>query len=282
VTVDLPVGISLAAMAAARGLGLCMACIAAVLVSAGALQAGAPDPVDARIRLLVYDVDEVYRLRGYVGYQIDLEFESGETFVGLGSGDLDSLTFAAQDNHLFVKPRAGGADTNITVLTTRRTYHFDYSSSERRADGSFGDVIYVLRFIYPPPPQHSDQGATVEHELTSAPQARPHNINYGYHGSSQLKPVSAWDDGIQTRLRFDSHEELPAIFVHNDDGSESLLNFTMDGAELVVHRIARRLSVRRGGLQGCILNQNYSGSGQHLDSETIAPGVERTTRQRPP
>jgi type IV secretion system protein VirB9 len=231
--------------------------------------------------LLVYDADEVYRLRGYVGYQIDLEFESGETFVGLGSGDLDGLSFAAQDNHLFVKPRAGGTDTNITVLTTRRTYHFDYSSSELRADGSLGDVVYVLRFIYPP--QHLDHGAaTVEHELTSAPQARPHNLNYGYHGSSQLKPVSAWDDGIQTHVRFDSHEELPAIFVHNDDGSESLLNFTMDGAEVVVHRIARRLSVRRGGLQGCILNQNYGGSGQRLDSETISPSVERTTRQRPP
>jgi type IV secretion system protein VirB9 len=280
-TANLLVRTSLAAYAAARRPGLWMACVAAVLVSAGALPATASDPVDARIRLLVYDADEVYRLRGYVGYQIDLEFESGETFVGLGSGDLDSLTFAAQDNHLFVKPRAGGADTNITVLTTRRTYHFDYSSSERRADGSFGDVIYVLRFIYPP--QHPDRGAaTVEHELTSAPQARPHNLNYEYHGSSQLKPVSAWDDGIQTRLRFDSHEELPAIFLRNDDGSESLLNFTMDGAELVVHRIARRLSVRRGGLHGCILNQNYSGSGQRLDSETIAPAVERTTRQRPP
>src|SRR5262249_25115310 len=163
----------------------------------------------------------------------------------------------------------------------RRTYHFDYSSSERRADGTFGDVIYVLRFIYPA--RHVDQDeATVEHELTSAPKARPSNLNYGYHGSSQLKPVSAWGDGIHTRLRFDSHEELPAIFVRNDDGSESLLNFTMDGAELVVHRIARRLSVRRGSLQGCILNQNYSGSGQRLDSETVAPAVERTTRQRPP
>src|SRR5262249_40847671 len=132
---------SRAAIAAARGVGLWVGCVAAMLASAGAPPAAASDPVDARIRSLVYDADEVYRLRGYVGYQIDLEFESGETFVGLGSGDLDSLTFAAQDNHLFVKPRAGGADTNITVLTTRRTYHFDYSSSERRADGTFGDVI---------------------------------------------------------------------------------------------------------------------------------------------
>jgi type IV secretion system protein VirB9 len=273
----LPVRTSLAGFAVARSLGLWMACVAAVLVSAGALPATASDPVDARIRLLVYDADEVYRLRGYVGYQIDLEFESGETFVGLGSGDLDSLTFAAQDNHLFVKPRAGGADTNITVLTTRRTYHFDYSSSERRADPSLGDVIYVLRFVYPS--QRSDRSAaTIEHELTSAPQTRPHNLSYGYRGSAQLKPVSVWDDGVQTRLRFDAHEELPAIFVRNDDGSESLLNFTVDAGELVVHRVARQLTVRRGSLHGCILNENYSGSGQRMESGTVAPAVERAIR----
>ena len=71
-----------------------------------------------RIRLARYAADEVYRLRGFVGYQIDLEFEAGESFVGLGAGDLESLTFAAQANHLFLKPRAAGVDTNLTVLTS--------------------------------------------------------------------------------------------------------------------------------------------------------------------
>src|SRR6516225_8505383 len=70
--------------------------------------AAEPGTADDRIRVLVYAEDEVYRLKGYAGFQIDLEFESGEAFVGLGTGDLDSLTFAAKDNHLFLKPRAAG------------------------------------------------------------------------------------------------------------------------------------------------------------------------------
>jgi type IV secretion system protein VirB9 len=230
--------------------------------------------------VLVYATDEVYRLKGYIGYQIDLEFERGEAFVGLGTGDLDSLTFAAQDNHLFVKPRAGGADTNLTVLTTRRIYHFDYTTTERRPDPAFGDVIYVLRFVYPP--QRSDRAAAaVEHELVTAPEARGRNLDYSYRGTPTLKPVSAWDDGVQTRLRFDSRAELPAVFVRNDDGSESLLNFTLDAGELVVHRVARQLTVRRGHLRGCILNHGYTGSGERLDSETVAPEVKRATRELP-
>jgi type IV secretion system protein VirB9 len=77
---------------------------------------------DARIRTAAYDSNEVYRLHGFVGYQIDLEFEPGETFVGLGSGDLEGLAFVGQENHLFLKPKAAKVATNLTVLTSRRHY----------------------------------------------------------------------------------------------------------------------------------------------------------------
>jgi type IV secretion system protein VirB9 len=275
----LPPGMAARTPSAALDVGVL--CGALLMAQTPALSAAAPPSADARIRVLVYAADEIYRLKGFVGYQIDLEFESGEAFVGLGTGDLDSLTFAAQDNHLFLKPRAGGIDTNLTVLTNRRTYHFDYSASDRRPDPAFGDVIYVLRFAYPP--QGSPRvAAALEHDLANAPTKRWHNLSYGYRGSPQLKPTSAWDDGVQTRLRFDPHEELPAIFIRNDDGTESLTNFTVDAGELVVHRIARQLVVRRGGLQGCIVNEGFSGRGQRLDSGTVAPEVERITRELPP
>ena len=46
--------------------------------------------VDSRVRISAYDGDEVYKLRGFVGYQIDIEFEAvAELFTGLGAGDLE-------------------------------------------------------------------------------------------------------------------------------------------------------------------------------------------------
>src|SRR5207248_289194 len=151
------------------------------------------------------------------------------------------------------------------LLTTRRTYQFAYSASAQRPDPALGDVIYALRFTYPP--SAADRAAdAVERRLTSASGERPRNLAYAYRGSPQLKPVSAFDDGVQTRLAFDARGELPAIFVRNDDGSESLVNFTVDRGELVVHRVARQFTVRRGGLKGCIVNQDFSGEGERLGS----------------
>src|SRR5277367_2223291 len=102
--------------------------------------------VDIRIRVAAYDSAEVYKLRGLVGYQIDLEFEPGETFVGLGAGDMEGLSFVGQENHLFLKPKAARVATNLTVLTTRRHYHFDYTAVAQRPIEE--DVIYSLRFTY--------------------------------------------------------------------------------------------------------------------------------------
>ena len=237
--------------------------------------------IDSRVRVAAYVPDEVYRLRGYAGYQIDLEFEPGETFLGLGTGDIESLTFAAQENHLFLKPRITGVSTNLTVLTSRRAYHFDYSATARRPDSEDQDVVYVLRFTYPLLPATGQQDAELSRRLSDADHVAL-NLDYWYCGSPDLKPIAAWDDGVQTHLRFGLRQELPAVFLRNDDGTESLVNFTVDGSGMIVHRLSRRLIVRRGKLTGCVVNASFDSAGERALSGTVAPGVERHLREAHP
>lgn len=233
---------------------------------------------DARIRVAAYSGNRVYRLVGYVGYQIDLEFEPDEAFVGLGAGDIEGLAFASQGNHLFLKPKASRVSTNLTVLTNRREYQFDYTASAASPDSREPDVTYVLRFIYPKPAATVDTAGKIEHQLDSAAASRPRNFDYWYCGFAALKPIAASDDGVHTRLRFGAHAELPAIFVRNDDGSESLLNFNMDAGDMVIHRVAQRFVLRRGLLRGCIVNRSFDGGGERLESGTVSPKVVRVTQ----
>lgn len=253
-------------------------CLAAALVDANPLRAASlPDP---RIREVPYRSDTVYRLRGYVGYQIDITFAPGERFTGLGVGDSKGVAFAADANHLFLKPRAAHVATNLTVLTNLRTYLFDYEAGPRPPDPSGADVIYALRFEYPPVPvpAASLERRRVETDLAAARSTRPRNYDYWYCGDPSLKPAAAWDDGVETTLVFGAHAELPAIFALNEDGSESLVNFDVQAGRIVVQRVARRLIVRRGKLAGCIVDRAFVGGGQRLSSGTLAPNVQRVTR----
>ena len=261
----------------ARWLALAV-CAAPITFGARAETTPARVESDTRIRVAAYSGDKVYRLVGYVGYQIDLEFEADEAFVGLGAGDIEGLAFASQGNHLFLKPKASRVNTNLTVLTNRREYQFDYTARADRPDPHEPDVTYVLRFIYPKPPAAVDPAGQIKQKLDSAEALRPQNFDYWYCGFSALKPVAASDDGVHTRLRFGAHAELPAIFVRNDDGSESLLNFSMDGGDVVIHRVAQRFVLRRGHLRGCIVNKSFNGAGERLDSGTISPAVRRVTQ----
>lgn len=245
--------------------------------STGQDSGGGPVPhQDGRLRAVGYDAGQVYRLRGYVGYQVDLEFETGESFVGLGTGDVEALSFASQANHLFLKPRASRVRTNLTVLTTRRSYHFEYEVASASApDPRDPDLIYSLRFIYAPAAAPEDSAA---HVLDTSVTDVAVNRDYWYCGSPTLQPLAAFDDGVHTHLRFNPRSELPAVFVQNEDGSESLLNFNVQSGELIVHRVASRFVLRRGRLRGCIVNRGFEGVGHELQSGTVVPDVERSTR----
>jgi type IV secretion system protein VirB9 len=234
--------------------------------------------IDGRVRTASYNGDEVYRLRGVVGYQIDLEFEAGETFVGVAAGDIEGLSFLAQDNHLFLKPKASGVVTNLTVLTSRRHYQFDYSAVSRGPSAGAQEAIFALRFTYPPTQGAAGAAAAaarLDAQLGGASANRLQNRDYWYCGAATLRPTFASDDGVQTRLRFAANSDQPAIFVRNEDDSESLLNFHMEGGDVIVHRVARRFILRRGKLTGCIVNQGFDGGGARLDSGTVAPEVDR-------
>jgi len=239
----------------------------------------APGPGDSRIRSASYNADEVYRLYGFVGYDIGLEFANNEVFKGVNGGDLKAISYSAQENTFTFKPRVRTTRTNFTVTTNRRRYYIEYSATDKEPDVAAGNVIYVVRFIYP---QGTDSEPTpaerVDASLSRAGQQRPRNFDYWFCGRPELRPLAAFDDGVQTHLTFSTRAELPAVFLRNEDGSESLVNFTVTNRDLIVHRVVRQLVLRRGRLVGCIVNKSYQGSGEHLDSGTVSSEVQRASR----
>ena len=131
------------------------------LLLAGVAEAAvvpAPGRTDARVREIEYREDQVVSLTGYVGYHIHLELAPGETFVALGAGDSAAVDVAAEGPHVMVKPKAARVATNLTLVSSRRVYHFEYRSYE--AQPPFDSAIFALRFRYPVAPSTVTLGVT--------------------------------------------------------------------------------------------------------------------------
>jgi type IV secretion system protein VirB9 len=197
----------------------------------------------------------VYRLQGFVGYALDLEFAADEVCVSVSGGDMEGLTLAAQGNHLTIKPKAAPLQTNFTVYTNHRVYRVDYRAVTDSPDLTPQAVMYVVKFLYPPKVVTADVAKAAPSPSARKTPAPGINFDYWYCGDSALKPIAATDDGIQTRITFAPDTEWPAIYLYTDDGTESLVNFSVQGNTAVIHLVAEAYVLRRGNLHGCVGNR---------------------------
>jgi type IV secretion system protein VirB9 len=212
----------------------------------------APGPVDSRIRAVDYNAQDVVHLQAYLGYALELELEPGERVVNVAAGDTAALDIGVEGSRVLLKPRQPVAGMNLTVLTDRRAYHFDYHAARAAGEPPRQELTYALRFTFPQP--------------AVAPPAAPapRNLAYWYCGDASLRPLEAFDDGVQTHLHFGRGVVLPAVFAAEEDGSESMVNSHLDGDWLVIHRLARRFVLRTGSLVGCVEDRAQTGHGSRL------------------
>lgn len=235
-----------------------------------------PGRIDARVRTAPFDPNQVYRLQGTLGYAIDLIVSADEEFIGVSGGDLEAVVVAANKHRLTIKPAVAPLFTNFTLLTTRRAYAIEYQVSEPQE----GDEpqMFSVQFTYLPAPSSGPSPAEKAQQLLERP--RPIvNTDYWYCGDVGLEPQSASDDGLHSRLTFHPNTEWPAIYLLHADGSESLMNFSVQGNTAVIHRLFERVILRRGNLVGCVFNHAFNHAFNRAqdmpNSGTVSPEVSR-------
>jgi len=244
---------------------------------------------DARIKAVAYNAADVVKIIGHYGYSTDIEFAQGEQVQSVALGDSLAWEVAPMGSHLFVKPREDNAVTNATVVTNKRVYQL--SLDARHAAGLTGPhssgMFFEVRFRYPEDAAalaRAEQAKAEQAQLVARLDAPPKPLNWNYYacGERSLWPSEVDDDGRFTYLRFPNAQEIPAIFIINADGSESLVNGTMRGDQYVVQTTTRQLVLRRGKSVACLQNRSYNPRGIATPSDTVSPQVQRTLRAQAP
>jgi len=249
--------------------------------------------VDSRVRTIDYDPANVVRLGTFYGVSTHVQFGEGEKISDVAVGDTEAWQVIPRGRNLFFKPKAEKADTNVTVITNKRTYQFALVVQPRKVTDATAwkdpNLIYSLTFRYPDE-EAAERAAKekAEAELrkksevkSRLAEAKKEGINFDYWaaGSPEISPTSARDDGRFIYLTFSNNRDMPAVYEVDEDNNEALVNTSVDGNTIVVQRMVRKIVLRKGNYAVCIVNKSFSlDAGQDNTSGTIAPNVERVIK----
>lgn len=262
------------------------------LLSASAF-AQTPITTDSRIRTLVYNPNEVYELKFYYNYQSFIEFSEDEEIEMISIGEAFAWRLTPAGKRLFVRPLEIAAHTNMTIITNKRTYHFDIRSDEFNGKAD-EDLVYTVRFFYPqvgqplpippqlavpnvaarasamplPPPMPAGRsiiktpipGANVGQPLPNVIQRNPEgaelNFDYSLAGKSDnIVPLKVYDNGNETYFQFaNDNLVIPSISLVDVNGGEQPLTYIIRDNYVVVPAVGMQLTLRLADSLLCIYN----------------------------
>jgi type IV secretion system protein VirB9 len=202
------------------------------------VQAPVAQSQEPGVRLVDYVRDAVVPVRVPLNRQLTIEFAEGERIENVALGDSQGWQVAAsaRGDHLFVKPQ-GTAPTNMTVVTSSRTYLFELSPDS----GGYEAQVYTLRFLLPPGEMPPPRAAR-----TSPPVGA---IAYRLTGANALRPSVIHDDGVHTYLEWPEDVSMPAVFGIDETGGEVLVDGYVRGGIYTLDRVYDRLVFRMGKLR---------------------------------
>lgn len=248
---------------------------------------------DSRVRFVDYQPYNITRIVGSLRSSVQVEFAADEEIAHVALGNSVAWEVAPAGNILFLKPRENQPVTNISVVTTRRdgstrSYQMELTVRDGKVEVGQNTYFYV-KYRYPADEAERRRQAAAARTL--AAQAKeadnvlaiheaygPRNWRYSAQGSQALEPQSVYDNGKVTTFAFVGNQEMPAIYIENSDGSESLVPKSVDGNLVLVHAISRKFILRRGGDVLCVFNEAYDRVGINPDTNTTSPSVERVVR----
>lgn len=265
-------------------LGSALAVSAALAPGAAAVSRPVGGGDDPRIKTVDYNGDDVVAIIGHYGFSTNIEFAPGETVQSIALGDSLAWEVAPRGNQLFVKPREDDATTNMTVITDQRSYQFWLDAAQPVDKGRGAQMYFRVKFRYPRE-EAAQARAQAERARAAAAlrQTSPaRNYNYWACGHRRLRPSEAYDDGRFTYLRFPGSQEIPAAFVINSDGRETLASGSMRGNQLVLQTTAAKIILRKGRAVACLENRSFNWYGVDTPTGTTSPSVQRVIKRAAP
>lgn len=243
-----------------------------------ALKTPSNSQYDHRIRYVTYNVADVVQIETVLGVATHIILEEGEQYITHAFGDSDAYAFAHKGRHIFIKPKAELANTNLIVVTDKRSYKFRLQFRNDRAGAT-----YELAFHYPDTntqkSEENNQRSAIERGFHLS--VKGYNLSYTMSGNQDIAPINAWDNGRITYFKFPANMDMPSIYVVDAEGNESLIPRTVVGDSndiIAVHKVNPKWLIRLGKRALAVFNESYDPNGIPNTTGTISPAVHRVNK----
>jgi P-type conjugative transfer protein TrbG len=199
----------------------------------------------------------LYRLYASPEKVSTIALQPGEELIDVSTGDTvrwvigDTLSGQGGSRrvHILVKPTLPDLQTNLVVLTDRRTYHVELVSTAETYMASVSwtyptDGLIALR---------KQNARAIDEELRVADRGvRLDKLNFRYRiegDDPPWRPLRAFDDGRKVYIQMPSglaQGEAPPLFIAGGDGRPNLVNYRVRGTYYIVDRMFAVAELRLG------------------------------------
>lgn len=220
--------------------------IALILTASPAAAQISPRPGlgDPHFQQVDYHDGEITQVRAAPGFELMVELSPDEQIKNVAVGDPRAWSVSASrdGNRLFLRPLEAGSSTNMTVVTSVRTYAFDLFA----LGAPSSDMPYTIQFHYPGKSDAGNDGGYVDVAAIKRRLSR-----YRISGDRLLRPSSVSNDGEHTYISWPKDAPIPAVYTRDSTGNERLLNgkmgvddiYVVDGApQRLIFRIDRSVA----------------------------------------
>ena len=225
-----------------------------------AVRESRPISTDSRLRVMSYSPDEVFKFIGYYNYQASIGMAQDEEVVNISMGDTTGWQIVPSGNRIFLKPIEQDAQTNMTLITNKRTYFFELYAEEA-TNMRDPDMVFSVRFLYPDDKANGEfkEYGNLDDGMPDLSTPEKYNFNYTITGNEEIAPIKIFDDGEFTYLQFrNMNAEMPAIFAVDDDLKEYVINYRILEEKLptvVIEKVYKKLTLRSSKKITCVFNE---------------------------
>lgn len=244
---------------------------------------------DARVQTVTYSPYNVTKITAQVGKAVLVQLENDESLdekdpnATLAVGDALGWTLSVHGNNIVFKPAVDKSDTNMVVVTNKRTYLFQLEVNNEALNPT-----YALRFHYPDTAkQKQDEFKEKQNQAFDILTGKNMRLNvtiknqdYWGFGDKGIAPTAIYDDGTFTYFEFNNGKNLPVIYKKMPDGTEALTNRHVQGDTVIVHELNKDFVLRLGNSALGIENRGFNEHGRFNNLGTNEKNAVRIIKNK--